>query len=133
MGITPAKLTWPSSRDPEAGTSSPKGLDNYAEYSSSPGVYRGFCNKCGSTILWRCEKEPEEVGITTGTVDEKWLIGEKTGSDGPHQAREGLDVGKALCQPVAGHLWFGNAVQGVTDQVTVGKKFLEGFEGPVLE
>ena len=108
-------------------------MDQYAEYSSSSGVYRGFCNNCGSTLLWRCDKEPEEVGITTGTLDEKWLIGEKTGSDGPHQVREGLDVGKAPCDPVAGHLWFGNAVQGVTDQVTVGKKYLEGFEGPVLK
>lgn len=46
--------------------------------------------------------------------------------------RTGVEHGKVLCEPVAGQLWFENAIEGVTDQVAVGKKFLEGFEGPVL-
>ena len=127
IGVKPSQITWPSSSTPDASTSSPQGIETYTEYSSSPGVYRGFCKKCGGTILWRSEVNPEDVGITTGTIDEKLLIG-----DGLHQRRQGLEVGKALCEPIGGHLWFANAVQGVTDEVKVGKKYLEGFEGPVL-
>ena len=111
----------------------PEGLETYVEYSSSPGCYRGFCKRCGATILWRGEKDPQEVGITTGTVDEKWLIGEKVGCDGPHEGREGVETGKRLCEPIAGHLWFENAIKGVTDEAKVGEKFLEGSDGPVLK
>ena len=108
--MEPGQITWPFSTDPEAATSSLLGLRNYTEYFLSPGCYRAFCRNCGSTLLWRCEKEPEEVGITTGTIDEDLLIGEKIGCHCPGQERKGLEVGKALCEPVAGHLWFENAV-----------------------
>lgn len=107
-------------------------METYAEYSFSPGVYRGFCRACGSIILWRSEAGSEEVGITTGNVDEKPLTGDNEGSEGPYQGRLGLGVGKALCEPVGGHLWFANAVREVTDEVRIGKESLEGFEGTVL-
>lgn len=107
-------------------------MKNYAEYSSSPGCFRGFCNHCGGTLLWRSEKSPQEVGITTGSIDEKSLIGSKEGCDSPHQGRQGLEVGKALSEPIGGHLWLENAIKGVTDEVKVGKKYLNGFDGLVL-
>lgn len=59
--------------------------------------------------------------MLTGTVDERWLIGTKTG-DG----REGEGLGRELCTPSGGNYWFQNAVRGVTDEVKGGKKFVEG-------
>ena len=125
-----SQITWPKSADPSTATSQPLGQKSYAEYSSSPGAYRGFCTTCGSTLLWRSDKHPEDVGITTGTIDEEMLIGRSEGCDGP---RAGTETGKALASPEAGHLWFENAIKGVTDQATVGRKFAEGFDGAVLE
>lgn len=107
-------------------------MKTYAEYSSSPGCFRGFCHPCGGTFLWRPNKDPQEVGITTGSIDEEFLIDSNDGCDGLHQERQGLEVGKALCKPVGGHLWLEDAIKDVTDKVKVGKKYLEGFDGLVL-
>lgn len=68
----------------------------------------------------------------TGSIDENLLIGSNEGSDGPHQGRQRLEVGKALREPVGGHLWLENAIKNVTDEVKVGKRYLEWFDGPVL-
>ena len=72
------------------------------------------------------------MGFTTGTLDEEVLIGKKENCDGPHQGREGAETGRQLATMTAGHLWMENAIVGVTDEVKVGKKFVEGFEGLVV-
>lgn len=35
-------------------------------YASSPGVKRGFCSECGSTLMWQSE---EEICIKIGALD----------------------------------------------------------------
>ncbi|KAH8822720.1 Mss4-like protein [Flagelloscypha sp. PMI_526] len=53
----------------------------YAEYESSLGRFRGFCSRCGSTMLWRSTLPPEggesedEFEILAGTIDEHILLG----------------------------------------------------------
>ena len=37
---------------------------------SSPGVERGFCGACGSSITYRNAKRPAEVDFTLATLDE---------------------------------------------------------------
>ena len=46
-----------------------------ADFESSPGVKRSFCQRCGSTLFWRRvrdrggAREPEEIDIAAGTLD----------------------------------------------------------------
>jgi len=40
-----------------------------AWFASSPGVRRGFCNVCGSSLFWDREDRPY-LGITAGTLNE---------------------------------------------------------------
>lgn len=39
-----------------------------AWYESSPGIRRGFCAKCGSTLLWDDESRPY-VAVAAGSLD----------------------------------------------------------------
>ena len=71
------------------------------------------------------------MGITTGTLDEGVLLGERR--EGCDEDGGGRGTGKELASPEAGHLWFGNAIGGVTDEVRVGRKFVEGMDGKVIE
>ncbi|MEM7018927.1 MAG: GFA family protein [Pseudomonadota bacterium] len=41
-----------------------------ATYSSSPGVTRAFCGKCGTTISWVGDKQPGRIDVTIGSLDE---------------------------------------------------------------
>lgn len=88
----------------------------YTEFSATAGNYRGFCSKCGSTLLWRSEKE-EKVEVLTGGVDEDVLRGR---------------WGGVLAVAADGHCWGGNAVKGVTDRVGGGKVFEEGSGSRVI-
>ena len=52
------------------------GLDGFAltsgaiaEYQSSPGVRRGHCAACGTTITYAQDKRPEEIDIAVSTLD----------------------------------------------------------------
>ena len=40
-----------------------------AEYRSSPGVRRGHCAACGTTITYAQDKRPEEIDIAVSTLD----------------------------------------------------------------
>jgi len=40
------------------------------EYSSSPGIYWGFCADCGSLVTYRRDSRPDHVDITTATLDD---------------------------------------------------------------
>ncbi|KAI9781808.1 MAG: hypothetical protein M1835_004181 [Candelina submexicana] len=89
-------------------------------YASSPGVYRAFCNTCGSSLYMHyAEIEKEELALAVGTLDEKWLIGQKTG-DGIE--RKG-GYGRELGTPTGGTVWFQNRIEGVTDLMGVGKRW----------
>ena len=39
-------------------------------YNSSPGVARSFCGRCGTTLAWVGEKQPDRVDVTLGSLDE---------------------------------------------------------------
>jgi len=40
-----------------------------ARFSSSPGIERGFCQRCGSTLFWDAVGDPDRFGLALGTVD----------------------------------------------------------------
>lgn len=45
------------------------GQEALAEFSSSPGVYRVFCGKCGSPLYSRRDAMPELLRLRVGTLD----------------------------------------------------------------
>jgi hypothetical protein len=40
------------------------------KFNSSPGRWRGFCAKCGSTLTCEGEPQPSEVHVHTGSIDQ---------------------------------------------------------------
>lgn len=42
--------------------------ETLAWYESSPGVYRGFCARCGSSLFWR-DSRRDEIDVLAGTLD----------------------------------------------------------------
>lgn len=45
------------------------GHDNLAEFESSPGVYRVFCQTCASPLYSRRDAQPEGLKLRIGTLD----------------------------------------------------------------
>ena len=41
-----------------------------ARFSSSPGVHRGFCAACGSTLTYEGERWPTEIHLHVGAFDD---------------------------------------------------------------
>jgi hypothetical protein len=39
-------------------------------YESSPGVQRGFCGRCGTPLTYWNAKRPDELDLTTASLDE---------------------------------------------------------------
>jgi hypothetical protein len=39
-------------------------------YESSKGVRRSFCSRCGSSLFFEDDKEPENIGVTLGTLND---------------------------------------------------------------
>lgn len=71
--------------------------------------------------------------LMSGTLDEKWLVGEKVeGTDrktagGVECERRGA-LGREICTPKANMFWE-NAIPGLTDHHLGGKRFLQDTEG----
>ena len=40
-----------------------------AEFESSPGVFRGFCARCGTSLTWRSADKPATIDLTTASLD----------------------------------------------------------------
>lgn len=107
----------------------------FREFQSSPSARRGFCSDCGSTLSFHDQKSLEEIEIATGTMDEKWFIGDRTERVGSEElAREGRwaevikeegDLGKAIAAPKRGSFWYRNTIAGVTDQGVFGARWVE--------
>jgi hypothetical protein len=39
-------------------------------YESTPGVFRGFCSQCGSSLTWANTAEtPDRIAVSLGTLD----------------------------------------------------------------
>ena len=45
------------------------GQDLLKEWESSPGYHRVFCGRCGSPILKKKDKDPEQLRFRPGTLD----------------------------------------------------------------
>ena len=43
--------------------------ESFSRYASSPGVQRGFCSLCGSTLSYEGERWPSEFHIHIGSFD----------------------------------------------------------------
>ncbi|KAL3468117.1 Mss4-like protein [Aspergillus heterothallicus] len=73
---------------------------SYKEYESSPGRFRGFCSQCGSSLIWRSEREGErhKFEVMIGSFDEKWL---KRNGDSGEGGVEGI-LGEMLEKKDAG-------------------------------
>ncbi|KAL3463159.1 Mss4-like protein [Aspergillus heterothallicus] len=49
-------------------------------FESSPAVYREFCNRCGASVFWHCDKRPQLIDVSVGLLQagsgsraEEWL------------------------------------------------------------
>jgi hypothetical protein len=40
------------------------------EYRSSPGVFRGFCGQCGTTLTYWNSGQPQDISVTIGSLDD---------------------------------------------------------------
>ncbi|KAJ6500643.1 Mss4-like protein [Mycena sanguinolenta] len=92
----------------------------YAEYNSSPEIFRAFCKNCGSSIAWidRTVDAPQEVELAVGTIDEDFLVGGRDGDDKPLGA-----YGVALANPTGNQFHIRNEIPGVTDTSPKGMRF----------
>jgi len=45
------------------------GEDLVARFASSPGIERGFFQRCGSTLFWDATENAESFGVALGTLD----------------------------------------------------------------
>mgnify|MGYP003586353140 CR=1 FL=1 len=39
-------------------------------YQSAPHAQRGFCNKCGTSLIYRSEQFPQRIAVTLGSLDD---------------------------------------------------------------
>jgi len=101
----------------------PSTFPEYSEYESSPRCFRGFCSRCGSSILWRSDDQKENIDLLLGTVDERWLVGEKG-----HDGRRIGGFGKELATPNDNQIWCENEIPGCTDLLHGGLRYLKGHD-----
>ncbi|KAJ7268092.1 Mss4-like protein [Mycena haematopus] len=84
----------------------------WTEFSSAPGSFRVFCNKCGSSIAWQDREDDSETGITVGSIDEEFLVGKRDAEDKPVGG-----FGALLVNLDGGEHYYGrNGIEGVTDK-----------------
>ncbi|KAL8738392.1 MAG: hypothetical protein Q9181_000814 [Wetmoreana brouardii] len=130
INLKPSQFRW--SKTP-SGSETPEA---YKEFSSSKGVYRGFCSSCGAALNWRSPEVTDVIEILIGTIDEKWLIGDRTDKVSSESltekgvfekvlnAEEGA-MGRDICTPLNGQMFVRNAIKGATDARLVGPRYVE--------
>jgi hypothetical protein len=91
--------------------------ETYEEYESSPRRFRGFCRRCGTSLIWRSGDDDRTVDVFLGTLDERWLVHHADGK-----------LGETLARPNGTQFWMENAIVGVTDLLKGGKEYPQ--EGP---
>lgn len=134
--VLPSQLKWASPSPSNSQTAAAP----FKEFSSSHRGRRGFCAECGSALTWRAVDQPEEVELFVGTIDEVFLIGDRSSRiESKSLSWEGkwvgvlrreeedgtTGMGHDLCVPSGGNFWFRNAVEGVTDRNLGGKWYVE--------
>lgn len=134
--ISASQINWFSAGSPSPSATPP---GPFKEFSSSAKARRGFCAECGASLSWRRVDVPEEIEILTGTIDEVFLIGDRTArieSKGltekgkweqvlREEERDSKVLGRDLCLPKGGNFFFRNAVLGVTDTKVGGERVVE--------
>lgn len=63
-----AFVTWVGVESGQFSLEDPDGLLRW--YTSSPGAERGFCSRCGSSMLFRSERWPGEMHVAVANLDE---------------------------------------------------------------
>ena len=115
--MTTKELTW-------------QAKSTYAEYNSSPGCYRAFCSRCGSTLSWTTHEASAIVELAVGTFDEEFLIGVR---DTEEEAPRG-GYGSALANPAGDHFFIMNAIPNVTDNVAIsGRRLWRNSQDGLME
>ncbi len=71
-------------------------------------------------MTWRSDSEPETIELFVGSLDEKSLIGEKVNAE----SKERIGGYGETLQKRIYHIWFENAIKGVTDYLK-GPRFAE--------
>ncbi|KAH8824694.1 Mss4-like protein [Flagelloscypha sp. PMI_526] len=113
------------------------GLGTYKEYESSPGVYRSFCGKCGSTLFFRAEAT-SDLDIYAGTLDEHILLGniiQHSGNGeerGKIPKRDGTGRSKDLIVPKRVRNWE-NCPPAFADMFTEAKRYFGGDRDDVVK
>lgn len=93
------------------------------EYESSPNIYRGFCQSCGSPLYWRAPNESpveREFEVPVGTLDQEFLVGKDA-------------WGKELSDPVGGRFYSENEISGLVHESSSGKRYQQGSGSRALE
>jgi hypothetical protein len=79
--------------------------------------------------------QPQRTEIYLGTIDEEMLLGEKSGDEyhgeyGTRCTRKSGGLGALLTKTErSGHIWFENAIEGVTDWMPGLKFWRESTDG----
>ncbi|TKA44523.1 hypothetical protein B0A49_13437 [Cryomyces minteri] len=99
----------------------------YKQYRSSPVATRGFCGDCGSALTFSWDSQPEQFEIWLGSLDEKWVIGDKVaGSEKETAHGTVFERRGGIIKELYGNahnIFFENAIVGMTDKLP-GKRFL---------
>lgn len=108
VSVSPSQVTWAAPAAPAAATT-------FREFASSPHALRGFCSACGSSLTWRSTSSPNEIDVFTGSID-----------------RQALDENLLLAVPQEQY-FYANVIEGVTDGVQGGNKWMALKDGAVWQ
>ncbi|KAF8467248.1 Mss4-like protein [Kalaharituber pfeilii] len=88
---------------------------SYLEYPSSKSGRRGFCTRCGGSVIWRSTDVPDLIGVAAGTLD---------------------SLDKSNMAGVFESFWCKNWVEGLDDKTGLYgdsvKKWVEDREGELM-
>jgi hypothetical protein len=81
-------------------------------------------------LAWTDRGVNTDIELAVGTIDEKFLVGDRDAEDKPLGAH-----GLALANPEAEHFYIRNEIPGVTDKIaSSGTRFWKGTkEGPMAK
>lgn len=85
-----------------------------ATYSATTVFIRYFCRNCGSLLVWGTDPDQGDMGFTSRTVGEKWLITQRD-EDGKPKGGFGVD----LANPTSTWFWALNKVKDTHDQLII--------------
>jgi hypothetical protein len=89
---------------------------------------RAFCKTCGSPLGWKDLKEGSEIEMAAGTIDEKYLLGDRDENDKPTGG-----FAEALVSANGDRFHVRNEIKGITDNIAWrGTRYSKGSaDGPM--